>query len=139
MSRWATGAALLLGILLLGNGLMMLVAPEGWYHLVPGVADRGPFNEHFVRDIGIVYVLLGASFLAGARRVAERTLLWLAPTLWLAGHAAFHVCEVLVGTSGPGSLAQDFVGVILPALLGAALVAASRRHASTASQNQATS
>ncbi len=115
-------AAAILGALALANGLLMVVNPEGWYWLVPGVPDRGPFNQHFVRDIGICYGLIGASFLAGIMRPAARVTLWLLPTLWLAGHALFHVWEVMVGICGPASLLEDFLGVTLPALIGAGLV-----------------
>lgn len=32
---------LLLALILLANGLLMLAAPEFWYHLIPGVPDTG--------------------------------------------------------------------------------------------------
>ncbi|MDP2713772.1 hypothetical protein [Rheinheimera sp.] len=41
-------AALLLGLAALVNGSFMTIAPETWYWLVPGVPDRGPFNQHFL-------------------------------------------------------------------------------------------
>jgi len=46
---------------LAANGLAMLVVPANWYAMVPGVVDTGPFNVHFVRDIGIAYVVAGAA------------------------------------------------------------------------------
>ncbi|MEG3146474.1 hypothetical protein U1839_17615 [Sphingomonas sp. RT2P30] len=116
-------AALLLGLFLLGNGLVMLVDPQRWYVAVPGVTRTGPFNQHFLRDIGLVYVMIGAGFLAGVRLPRERPLLWAAATLWLAGHALFHVWEVAVGICGSAALWIDFPGVTAPALLGAALTA----------------
>jgi uncharacterized protein YjeT (DUF2065 family) len=45
------------------NGLFMLLAPAVWYELVPGVSDTGPFNPHFVRDIGCAYLVAGAGLL----------------------------------------------------------------------------
>ena len=36
------------------NGLFMLVAPAVWYDAVPGVTDTGFFNQHFIRDIGMI-------------------------------------------------------------------------------------
>ena len=43
----------ILGVTGLANGLWMLLAPESWYHGLPAaVPDTGPFNAHFVRDIG---------------------------------------------------------------------------------------
>lgn len=44
--------AILLGIGGIANGLFMLVSPADWYFAVPGVTTTGPFNQHFVRDIG---------------------------------------------------------------------------------------
>ena len=34
------------------NGLAMLVAGPLWYQTVPGAPETGPFNPHFVQDIG---------------------------------------------------------------------------------------
>jgi len=91
------------------------------------VPDRGPFNQHFVRDIGINYMLIGSAFIVGAVYAKNRLLLWLMPTAWLAGHAIFHVWEVFVGICGPESLIVDFGGVTLPALLGMLLIYASAK------------
>ena len=51
------------------NGLWMLAAPLNWFTTVPGVVDSGPFNDHFVRDVGIVYALSGVAFLQLARGI----------------------------------------------------------------------
>jgi hypothetical protein len=113
--------AFILGIGAIANGSYMLAAPAGWYFAVPGVTTTGPFNQHFIRDIGIIFLFLGAAFLIGARRAEYRVLLWGAATLWLTCHALFHVWEVAVGICGPYALARDFPAVSLPALIGAAL------------------
>jgi uncharacterized protein YjeT (DUF2065 family) len=47
----------------MSNGIFMLVAPAAWYRLVPGVAETGPFNPHFVRDIGCAYLVAGSALL----------------------------------------------------------------------------
>ncbi|MEZ5595436.1 MAG: hypothetical protein R3E84_03450 [Pseudomonadales bacterium] len=120
------GLAVVLGITLVANGVCMIIAPEPWYWMVPGVPDRGPFNQHFVRDIGFLYLLMGASFIAGAVYDAYRWPLWLLPALWLVCHALFHIWEVVVGICGPASLVEDFAGVTLPALLAVGLVLGSR-------------
>jgi hypothetical protein len=123
------GIALLLGFILLVNGIWQLAAPEGWYWAIPGVPDRGPFNQHFVRDIGIVYALTGVGLIMGAVRPRQRFGYWWAPALWLTGHALFHVWEVLVGICGPASLVEDFAGVTLPALIALALLQYAHRAA----------
>ena len=91
------GLAVLLGLALAANGIFMLVSPEHWYVLVPGVTSTGPFNQHFLRDIGLIFVFLGGAFLVGAARPQVRILLWGAGAIWLLGHALFHFWEVAVG------------------------------------------
>jgi hypothetical protein len=117
----ALGLAGLLGVALLANGVFMLVSPDTWYLAVPGVTDTGPFNQHFLRDIGLIFLLLGGAFLLGVVRPQLRVLAWAAPTLWLAGHALFHFWEVAVGICSPSVIPRDFPAVTLPALIGAAL------------------
>lgn len=130
MDRIIKAGALLLGLFLVGNGLVMLADPAGWYFAVPGVTTTGPFNQHFLRDIGLIYVMMGGGFFAGIARPGERALLWAASTLWLAGHALFHFWEVSVGICGTSALLRDAPGVTTPAILGMALtVAAMRRNA----------
>ena len=121
--RIIPGLAATLGLLLGANGIFMLVAPTDWYFAVPGVTTTGPFNQHFLRDIGLIFVLIGAAFLYGAARPHVRVALWGAATLWLAGHALFHIWEVAVGICGPSALARDFPAVTLPALGAACLTA----------------
>ena len=112
------GIAMLLGVAMIANGTFMLVAPEGWYLAVPGVTSTGPFNQHFLRDIGLIFLLLGGAFLLGAALPGSRVLLWAAASIWLTGHALFHFWEVAVGICGPSALARDFPAVTLPAALG---------------------
>ncbi len=66
-SLWLS-VAVLFGLALAANGIFMLVAPENWYFTVPGVTSTGPFNQHFLRDIGLIFLFLGAAFLGGAAR-----------------------------------------------------------------------
>ena len=116
------GVALALGVAAEANGLFMLASPEAWYFAVPGVTTTGPFNQHFLRDIGLIFLLIGTAFLAGTALPRYRIVLWAAPTLWLWGHALFHFWEVAVGICGPSALARDFPAVTLPAIIGTVLV-----------------
>ena len=52
--------ATVLGVGLAANGMFMLAKPANWYFAVPGVTTTGPFNQHFLRDIGLIFVLIGA-------------------------------------------------------------------------------
>ena len=108
------GIAMLLGVAMIANGIFMLVSPEGWYLAVPGVTSTGPFNQHFLRDIGLIFLLLGGAFLAGAALPHVRVLLWAAPSIWLTGHALFHFWEVAVGICSSSVIARDFPAVTLP-------------------------
>jgi hypothetical protein len=109
------------GIFLSVNGLFMLVAPLVWYDFVPGVTDTGFFNQHFIRDIGIIQLFLGVAFAIGMIRPERRIGLWAAATLWLIAHAVFHLWEVAVGISSPSVIPRDFPAVTLPAIIGAVL------------------
>jgi hypothetical protein len=117
------------GIFLSANGLFMLVAPLAWYDLVPGVTDTGFFNQHFIRDIGIIQLFLGVAFGIGMIRPEHRIGLWAAATLWLIAHAVFHLWEVAVGICSPSAILRDFPAVTLPAIIGAALTLWAIRHA----------
>lgn len=115
------GVAAVLGVAAEANGVFMLWSPEAWYLAIPGVTTTGPFNQHFIRDIGLIFLFVGTAFLSGAFLPRHRVILWATPTLWLCGHALFHFWEVAVGICGPSALARDFPAVSLPALIGAAL------------------
>jgi len=121
LKKLCIGVAVVLGVAALANGLFMLMSPLRWYYSVPGVTTTGPFNQHFIRDIGLIFLFVGAAFLVGATSRQYRVILWAAPTLWLAGHALFHFWEVAVGMSEPSAMARDFPAVTLPAIIGAVL------------------
>jgi hypothetical protein len=109
------------GLFLSLNGLFMLVAPAVWYDFVPGVTDTGFYNQHFIRDIGLIQLFLGVAFGVGMIRPERRIGLWAAATLWLCAHAVFHLWEVAVGICSPSVIPRDFPAVTLPVILGAAL------------------
>lgn len=123
------GVATALGLGGVANGIVMLLDPVNWYFAVPGVTSTGAFNQHFVRDIGLIFVLVGAALLIGVLRQPVRIALWSTAALWLAGHAIFHLWEVAVGICGPGALVRDFPAVTLPAILTAALAGWASRDA----------
>jgi hypothetical protein len=121
LKSFCLALAVVLGVLAIANGAFMLVAPEDWYFAVPGVTTTGAFNQHFVRDIGLIFLLLGGAILIGAARFDLRVALWGAASIWLSGHALFHFWEVAVGICGPSDLVRDFPAVTLPAMLGLSL------------------
>lgn len=127
--------AVLLGVAAIANGTFMLVAPESWYFAVPGVTTTGPFNQHFVRDIGLVFLLLVGSFLLGAAQPQLRVLLWAAPSIWLSGHALLHFWEVTVGICSASVIPRDFPAVTLPAIAGLVLTVWAINQTRTVSSN----
>ncbi|WP_412778256.1 hypothetical protein [Thalassospira lucentensis] len=108
-------------VFLSANGIFMLTAPRTWYELVPGVTDTGFFNQHFIRDIGMIQVFLGVAFAVGMIKPERRIGMWAVATLWLSAHAMFHLWEVAVGICSPSVIPRDFPAVTLPALIGIVL------------------
>jgi hypothetical protein len=125
----AAGWLLLLGLLLLGNALWMLADPMQWYADLPAaVPDTGPFNPHFVRDIGCAFVTIGVALVWAALVPARRAALAAIACVFYAAHAVLHVFDTLRGAVELDHVLLDFPGVYLPAilLLGAALIARRR-------------
>jgi hypothetical protein len=117
LRRTCIGLAILLGLGAMANGAFMLISPQSWYFAIPGVTATGPFNQHFLRDIGLIFALLGAGLLVGAAKPHLRTPLWTAAAVWLSGHALFHFWEVAVGICSASVIPRDFPAVTLPAIL----------------------
>jgi hypothetical protein len=108
--------ALILGIGLAANGLIMLVVPSTWYAIVPGVAETGPFNAHFVRDIGVAYLVCGVALAWFAlERIAQPAAL--AAAAFLALHALVHLWDAVAGREHAHQLLLDVPTILLPPVL----------------------
>jgi hypothetical protein len=60
--RWMVPVFWLLGVSNLASGLWMPLAPEDWFHNFPAaIPDTGPFNHHFVQDIGSAFLTIGVA------------------------------------------------------------------------------
>jgi hypothetical protein len=106
------------GLIFLGNGLFMLVSPQQWFEHGPaGVPNTGPFNMHFVRDVGVVYALVGLALMWSAAVLAHAKPVHVMTLMFLAGHAALHVYDILVGNLPMAHWRHDFLGVFFPAVL----------------------
>lgn len=77
---------ILVGAIYALNALVMWFAPMWWYETVPGITMMGPFNLHFVRDIGLVYLVSGLGLIVGARQPAVA----LFACAWPGLHAVYH-------------------------------------------------
>src|SRR5262249_23961446 len=89
----------------------------------------GPFNAHFVRDIGAAFAMMGAALLAGALRPALRVPALAFTSLFYVLHALVHVTDTLAGRLPPSHWAIDLPGVYLPAAVLVVLTAAAWRSA----------
>jgi hypothetical protein len=85
---WALLAALL-ALALFVNGAAMMGAPLSWYGFIPGVAATGPFNGHFVSDIGAAYVAAAVSLAFAVGRLERAAAAPAAAFLVL--HALIHL------------------------------------------------
>jgi|ASRR01.1.fsa_nt_gi hypothetical protein len=75
-----------IGTIYVLNALVMWFMPVWWYETVPGITMMGPFNLHFVRDIGLVYLVSGLGLLC-ARKMPQVALF---ACSWPFLHALFH-------------------------------------------------
>jgi hypothetical protein len=108
--------AAVLGVTGAANGMFMLAAPALWYDSVPGLPHTGPFNPHFVLDIGVAYLVASLALIARAWRPRY----WpaaVAGAAFMIGHAIIHVLDVVAERTG--NVAVDVWLVIVPALLAA--------------------
>jgi hypothetical protein len=100
------------------NGVWMLGDPVHWYHNLPAaVPDFGPLNEHFVRDIGCIYFLMGAALAVGAFFPAWRVAACAVTTLFYVLHAVVHVVDTARGLVGPEHWVVDLPGIYIPAAI----------------------
>ena len=116
---WQRIVLCIVAAILLINGGHMLFAPEHWYPSIASVPHTGPFNAHFVRDIGCAYLAAGLGVAIGAWRVR-----WLVPAalpalMFLGLHALVHAWESLFAHSAAAAHADatDFLGVYGPPVL----------------------
>ena len=107
----------ILGFILGLNGLVMLFAGLWWYGAVPGVIATGPYNPHFVRDIGATYLVVGLSLAAFAARPRQAWPALVAASAFLVLHAAIHVFDAVCGTRPLQDMLRDFGAIYLPAIL----------------------
>lgn len=100
------------------NGVWMLWDPEHWYfHLPANVPGSGPLNEHFVRDIGCIFAVLGLWLLFAMRRPAWRFAAMATVAGWSSMHALVHVLDQVRGLFGPEQIRYDALAVYAPSLL----------------------
>ena len=111
MKRWIAG---ILALFNLANGLMMLFASTTWWGNVPGVTETGPFNLHFVQDVGAAFLASGLSLAARTWR-ADYWPAAVAGSTFLVAHALIHVG--LIAGGHDHHAAENLAAVVVPAAL----------------------
>ncbi|HYM30746.1 MAG TPA: carboxymuconolactone decarboxylase family protein [Candidatus Cybelea sp.] len=108
------GCAAALGLGLGANGLWMIARPAAWFVAVPGVAATGPYNGHFVAEVGAASIAAGlGALMAAARPAIGRTLM--APVaVFLGVHALGHLLNA-ASQEMTAALMAELGGVYLPA------------------------
>ena len=112
MSRrliWAFAAFYLL------TGLYIAVLPQDFYLNAPGVWETGPYNMHFMRDVGFAFTT--SSIAIGYGIFANQKPLMVFGSLWLLVHGLFHLTLWVVhGMHLDGAALIDAVVVSIPAI-----------------------
>lgn len=111
----------LLGVIYLLNAGHMILAPEHWYLTTPGVPANGPFNAHFVIDIGLIYLACAAAFAVWAWRPAVGAVVPAMAAAWPLLHGLFHLAHWTEGLPEGLALWTELIGVVGLAGLGAAV------------------
>jgi hypothetical protein len=112
-----TALAFVFGLGLGAHALWMLASPQTWYLTVPGVAQTGPANAHFIRDISCAYLVVALSLLGLARWPKRAWPAALAGGGFLTLHAMVHAWDFIAGREPVHQLGADLPGVFLPAIL----------------------
>jgi hypothetical protein len=100
------------------NGVWMLLLPHSWYTEFPAdIPHTGPFNSHFVRDLGVAFIVVGLAFGWSALHLERSRPVHVALTIFLVGHASIHVADITMGHLPPSHWLIDLPGVFLPALI----------------------
>jgi len=113
----------IVGVVMVANGLWMLADALHWFYNIPaGVTDSGHPNGHFIRDVGLVYVIFGVASTWSSFALVERRPVFLCVAAFMIGHAVAHVAEILVGTLPPSHWLLDLPAVLAPGALFAVFV-----------------
>jgi len=128
MPIWVRVVSIVLALLLAANGFNMLFRAHIWYESTPSVPHIGPFNPHFVKDIGCAF--LGSAF--GFVLAAWRPMWWMPAAMvggfFLGAHALVHIAETFAGHPSAAAMGiVDYVGVYGPAIIVIVLLAAAPR------------
>ena len=101
------------------TGIFLVMAPHTFYTTAPGVTETGPYNMHFVRDVGFAFTVSALAMAYGVRESIRPLVLFGAS--WLVIHGLFHLVLILLHAHFNTAALVDFAVVVVPALLVAVL------------------
>lgn len=119
-----------LGVLIVTSlfvGVWAYFAPLHWYNTFPGMGLRwlpvlGPFNDHFVKDVGAMYLALAALSVVAIFHIANRPLMWataLSLSIFNLLHLIYHI--TMLHMYGPLDAALNTIALSVVLLCSAAL------------------
>lgn len=107
-------------------GIWGYAFPEAFYDSFPGwgmewIHFDGPYNEHFVRDVGSLYIALGVGSIVAlvSRSAVPGRLMGVLWTVFGVLHFGYHVLHP-EGTAG--DIVGSLISLIITAVLGIALM-----------------
>ncbi len=119
MIRWLIWALVAFYLL---TGLYIAIIPHDFYLNAPGAKETGPYNMHFIRDVGFAFLTSAAAVGYGLYHNLKPLMVFGA--LWLLIHGLFHLTLwVLHGMHFDSAAMVDMVVVSIPAVLIFALCA----------------
>ena len=104
------------------TGLYIAVLPTDFYLNAPGVQATGPYNMHFIRDVGFAFLTSAAAIGYGIYAGVKPVMVFGA--LWLLIHGIFHLTLWAVhGMALDSAAVIDMAVVSIPAFANFALCA----------------
>ena len=108
----------------------------GAYHFATGIvayfmtgffyerftAHTGPFNDHFLSDVGAAYLTAGLALMLAAYIEKWRVPFAVSAVLFLGLHSLIHIAEIVTGQLDGMQIASDLITVILPTAFVGAMV-----------------
>ena len=109
---------LIAAIFSFANSIWMLLSPLSWYEKFPAdIPHTGPLNLHFIRDLGVVYLVVAFAFAWAARNIERSLAVHIALTVFFVGHALIHLVDIAAGRLPHAHWLIDTPGVFVPAFL----------------------
>lgn len=98
------------------TAVKMLGDPHGFYTGIPGVDHTGPFNFHFVNDVGMAFLSAAVGHVYAALWPKNAFPALLVASVFIAGHAVVHVLDIAASR-----LPLDHIWLDLPVFIPAAV------------------